>query len=934
MSEITIKNAVEHNLKNISVKIPRNKFIVVTGVSGSGKSTLVFDTLFAEGQRRYVESLSAYARQFLGKLKKPKVESISGIPPAIAIEQKIYSGNARSTVGTTTEIYDYLRLLYTKIGRTYSPVSGKEVKKDSVQDIIHLINNFKPETKFYILVPIHSKNREDFLSLLSLNLQKGFTRIEHEGELFNISDIINNEAKCNNYKVANLLIDRLVFRTMDKDFESRLFDSIETAFATGNNICKIKSFIDNNSYKEYFFTYHFELDGITFQEPTFHFFSFNNPLGACPTCEGYGKVLGYNEELIFPNKNLTIFEDAIAPWCGTTMSEYKERLIRNATKFNFPIHRPIKELTKKQIQLLWTGNRYFTGLNDFFKMLDENKYKIQYRVLSSRYKSKTICPECHGTQLRKEVSYVKINNKSIQELLSLELKGLYDFFTHLSLNETEKSISERILIEITNRLRILLDVGLDYLTLNRLTNTLSGGESQRIRLSNSIGSSLVGSLYILDEPSIGLHLRDNARLINVLKNLRNLGNTVVVVEHDEEIISNADHIIDIGPNSGQFGGELLFSGTLKDLLKQNTLTADYLSGEKQISIPKFRRQWNNYLSISCAEKHNLKLKNRTIKFPLNIFTVITGVSGSGKSTLLNNIFYAALMKHLGMPIKESGNYSSIGGDLHIVKHVEYVDQKPIGKSSRSNPATYLKIWDNIRLLFGLQKKARFNGMKPSHFSFNVEGGRCETCKGDGVIKIDMQFMADVYIECEQCQGKRFKEEVLEVTYNSKNIFDILEMTIAEAFVFFKQDSTNKLSQNIVKKLNYLKAVGLDYLQIGQASTTLSGGESQRIKLAFFLSQETSKHTIFLFDEPTTGLHFHDINKLLKSFEQLIERGHTIIVIEHNPEIIAHADWIIDLGPEGGKAGGEIIAEGTPEHITTIKKSYTGKYLKSFLAKKN
>ncbi len=927
MYEITIKNAQEHNLKNISVSLPRNQLIVVTGVSGSGKSTLVFDTLFAEGQRRYVESLSAYARQFLGKLKKPKVESISGIPPAIAIEQKIISGNARSTVGTITEIYDYLRLLYTKIGKTYSPISGQIVKKETVQDIILFIQKLTIETKFFILIPIIVKDQKDFLFQLEFFLQKGLTRIEYNQQLFNIAEILNGQVTCTNFKKTSLLVDRLVYRDTN-ELLSRLGDSLETAFAIGNGICKLKYFY-RNRWIEKNFSNKFELDGIQFQEPSFHFFSYNNPLGACPLCEGYGKVMGYKEDLIFPSKNLSVYEDAIAPWRGNTMQEFKDQLINSASKFDFPIHRPVKDLTKKQYQLLWKGNKYFHGLNDFFKMLEENKYKIQYRVMLSRFRGKTICPECHGTRLRKEAGYVKIGGKSIQQLMDIELKILFDFITNLHLNKSEKEISNKIIREITNRLKILLDVGLDYLTLNRLTSTLSGGEAQRIRLSNSIGSSLVGSLYILDEPSIGLHQRDNQRLINVLKSLRDLGNTVVVVEHDEEIIRSADFVVDMGPYAGQFGGEILFAGNQKDLLKADTLTAKYLSGQLKIPIPQKRRLWNNYITVNGAEEHNLKLTDKTVKFPLNVLTVITGVSGSGKSTLLNNIFYAGLMKHLGNPVHDTGKFKKLGGDLHLIKQVEYVNQKPIGKSSRSNPATYLKAWDDIRLLFASQKKARFNGLKPAHFSFNVEGGRCETCKGDGVIKIDMQFMADVYLVCDTCEGKRFKNEILEITYRNKNIYDILEMTIAEAITFFDEDK-NKTTQNIVKKLKYLELVGLDYLHIGQSSATLSGGESQRIKLAFFLSRENNDHTIFLFDEPTTGLHFHDINKLLKAFENLLVKGNTVMVIEHNPEVIAHADWIIDLGPEGGNDGGQILAQGTPEDIADCKQSYTGQYLNIFL----
>jgi excinuclease ABC subunit A len=924
---IYIQGARENNLKNIDLKIPRNKFIVVTGVSGSGKSSLVFDTLYAEGQRRYVESLSSYARQFLGKLKKPDVENIFGIPPAIAIEQKTIQGNNRSTVGTVTEIYDYLQLLFAKIGKTYSPKTGKEIKKHGVKDVFDFVTNLPEGTRIYITFPINAKDFSEAAEKIRFYKEKGFARIECNNKILYISEYENEPSICTDTSKIRILVDRLKNKK-DNDNYSRINEAAEIAFRESNGYCTVKYQI-GEVYKEENFSNKFEEDGIEYFEPSYHFFSFNNPLGACPVCQGYGNIIDYSNDLVFPDKNLSIVEDGIAPWRGSSSSYYKDLLIRNAHKFNFPVHKPIKDLTNKQIKLLWDGNKYFTGLREFFKMIEAKKYKVQARVFISRFKKQTTCPACNGTRLRKETSYVKVAGKNIQELVEMELADLYSFFKNIQLNKTDKEIAKHILHEITKRLEILVKIGLGYLTLNRTTNTLSGGESQRIRLANSIGSSLVGSLYILDEPSIGLHHNDTGKLINVLKELRDIGNTVVVVEHDEQIISEADYIIDLGPLAGENGGKVVFEGTPDKLKKSTSLTAQYLTGKRKIPIPATRRKWTNYITLTGATEHNLKLENKTVKFPLNVLTVITGVSGSGKSTLINDVLYKAVRNYVKEELQETGKYKSIGGDLHLIKHIEYIDQKPIGKSSRSNPATYLGAYDDIRKLFAEQPRAVFNGFSPKHFSFNVEGGRCETCKGEGIIKIDMQFMADVYLVCEACNGKRFKEEILEIEYKGKNISDILEMTISEAIDFFDTDKST-LTKKIVKKLSYLQQVGLGYLKLGQSSSTLSGGESQRIKLAYFLSKEKTEPTLFLFDEPTTGLHFYDIEKLIQAFNDLIKRGHSIIVIEHNPEIIKSADWIIDLGPLGGKEGGNIIAEGTPEMVAKSEISLTGKMLKTVL----
>ena len=922
---ISIYNAREHNLRGVSINIPLNKLTVVTGISGSGKTSLVFDTLFAEGQRRFIESLSSYARQFLGKINKPNVEKIENIPPTIAISQRTKTGNARSTVGTLTELYDYLRLLYTKIGITYSPISGNIVKKETSDTVISFIKTLPLESKLLILSPFYFDDTTSASETSLIWQEKGFSRIEYETKFYPLTDINKLIQKNINHSI-NLLIDRIKYKP-EQNTISRIIDSVSTAFQLSNGYCLVK-YETPEGWKSKQFSTHFEADGLIFQEPSFHFFSYNNPLGACPTCEGYGHILGYSEELIFPNKELSVYEDGIAPWRGNTMQEFKQQLIDNAYKFNFPIHRPIGELTKEQIKLLWTGNQYFEGLNTFFKMLEANKYKIQYRVLLSRYRGKTLCPECFGTRLRKETSYVKIANHTIQDLLTMELSDFVSFFKSLELSDRDKKISKHILYEIKKRSEALINLGLGYLTLNRLSSTLSGGEMQRIRLANALGSSLVGALYILDEPTIGLHPNDTMKLLSVLNQLKALNNTIVIVEHDETIIRHADYVIDIGPFAGSNGGNVIFSGTFDKLLKTSkSLTADYITHKRNISGKTKYRLAKNFINIEGAEEHNLKLSHETVKFPLNTLTVVTGVSGSGKSTLVNDILFSALLKYLNKPTEKIGHYKKLSGDIHLIKNVEYINQEPIGRSSRSNPATYIKAYDFIRQLYASQRRAKFNGLKSSHFSFNVPGGRCDNCKGDGYISIDMQFMADVKIECDVCHGKRFKDEVLEVTYRKKNINDILNLTINEAITFFEQDKEEKINQAIINRLQYLQEVGLGYLQIGQSLSSLSGGEVQRMKLAFFLSKESDDHTLFLFDEPTTGLHFYDVETLLSALSKLINRGHSVILIEHNIDVIKSADWIIDLGPGGGKEGGHIIATGTPEDIRNNSKSLTGQFLK-------
>ena len=926
-SYIQIKGARVHNLKNIDINIYRNKLIVISGLSGSGKSSLAFDTLYAEGQRRYVESLSSYARQFLGRINKPEVDFIKGIPPAIAIEQKVNTRNPRSTVGTSTEIYDYMKLLYARIGKTISPVSGKEVKQHHVSDVTGFIQSFPENTRFMIGAPLKLKNGRTMLQEAELLLQQGFSRLDINNEIRKIDELLkeNEEVSCGDLS-CNVVIDRATVLN-DEDNLSRIADSVQTAFFEGRGECIVKIY-EGTSVVEEHFSNLFEADGIEFEEPSVHMFSFNNPIGACPTCEGYGKVIGIDEDLVIPNKSLSIYQDAVACWKGDKMKEWKDELVFAADKFNFPIHKPFYELSIDQRTLLWTGNKYFQGLNRFFKMLEENAYKIQYRVMLSRYRGKTDCNDCHGTRLKKEAGYVKVGEQSIQELVVLPINELTEFFTNLKLSEYEAQVAERILTEIKNRLDFLNDVGLGYLSLNRLSSSLSGGESQRINLATSLGSSLVGSMYILDEPSIGLHSRDTERLIRVLRKLQKLGNTVIVVEHDEEIIRAADEIIDIGPLAGRLGGEVVFQGTHDELESSSeSMTAKYLTGREKIEIPQTRRKWNNFIEITGARENNLK--NIDVKFPLNTICVVTGVSGSGKSSLVTKVLYPALAKMFGGFSEKTGQHDQIRGDFNLITSVEFVDQNPIGKSSRSNPVTYLKVYDEIRKLYSELQSSKFNGFKPSHFSFNIEGGRCEECQGEGEITVEMQFMADIHLTCESCKGKRFRDEILEITFEGKNIFDILDLTVNEAIDFFgSQLSTS--SKKIAKMLKPLQDVGLGYVKLGQSSSTLSGGESQRIKLASFLAKEKGSPSLFIFDEPTTGLHFHDIRKLLASFNALISRGHSIIIIEHNLDVIKCADWVIDLGPEGGKEGGKLIFEGTPEDLVNVPESYTGIALKGKL----
>ncbi|MCW9038035.1 excinuclease ABC subunit UvrA [Altibacter sp.] len=911
---ILIQGAKLHNLKDISVAIPRNKLVVITGLSGSGKSSLAFDTLYAEGQRRYVESLSSYARQFLGRLNKPKVDSIKGIAPAIAIEQKVNSTNPRSTVGTSTEIYDYLKLLYTRIGRTYSPVSGKEVKKDTVSDVIAFLKKFPENEKLLLLAPIHLEEGRTLENKIQTLAQQGYARIKVGENVVRIDAWDGNVPK----EKVLLVVDRVITKE-DEDFYHRLADAVQIAFFEGKGELFIEN-LSNNKIQE--FNNRFEADGIIFTEPNVHLFSFNNPYGACPTCEGYGDVIGIDEDLVVPNTALSIYENAIFPWRGDSMGWYRDQLVNNAYKFDFPIHKPWFELTEAQQQLVWDGNKYFEGLHSFFSFLESKSYKIQNRVMLSRYRGKTKCSTCKGKRLRPEAGYVKIEGKAIQELVELPLHKVADFFKTLTLNEFDQKVAKRLLLEINNRLSFLMDVGLSYLTLNRKSNTLSGGESQRINLATSLGSSLVGSMYILDEPSIGLHPKDTERLIGVLRSLRDLGNTVIVVEHDEDIMKAADAIIDIGPEAGTFGGEVVATGTFKEILASNSLTAKYLNGALKIEVPQKRRAWKNAIEIKGARHNNLK--NIDVTFPLGVFTAVTGVSGSGKSTLVKKILYPALLRHIGGYGEKPGQFSSLEGNFSSIKSIEFIDQNPIGRSSRSNPVTYIKAYDDIRNLYASQKLSDIRGYKAKHFSFNVDGGRCETCKGEGEVTIEMQFMADVHLECDTCNGKRFKKEILEVMFEKKNIHDVLTMTVDEAIAFFNEHKQKK----IVSKLQPLQDVGLGYVQLGQSSSTLSGGEAQRIKLASFLVKGTSSDkTLFIFDEPTTGLHFHDIKKLLASFYALLDKGHTVIVVEHNLDLIKCADHIIDLGPEGGEQGGEVVAQGPPEEITKTSASYTADYLK-------
>ncbi len=943
---IYIKNAQVNNLKNISLEIPRNKFIVIAGVSGSGKSSLAFDTLYAEGHRRYVESLSAYARQFLGRMSKPKCDYIKGLPPAIAIEQKVISRNTRSTVGTSTEIYEYLRLLFARIGHTFSPISGEEVKRHTTEDVITKVKTFSPGTRFTILAPIEIAAGRTLQEQLTTLAQQGFTRIYNKGEFIRIEDELEQKSLNNELETANtpsameensfwIVIDRMTWDETDENI-SRLTDSIETAFYEGNGSCRIAILPANIVYD---FSTRFEADGIKFEEPTDNMFSFHSPLGACPTCEGFGKVMGIDEKLVIPNSSLSVYDGCVQCWHGEKMGEWKKEFIRRAANDNFPIFEPYHNLSPKHKEWLWHGlpsektldKHEQLSIDSFFRMLKENQYKIQYRVMLSRYRGKTVCPDCRGRRLRKEAEYVKISGMSISDLVDMPINNLKEWFDNLKLNAHDTAVSKRLITEIRNRLKFIVEVGLGYLTLNRQSNTLSGGESQRINLTTSLGSSLIGSLYILDEPSIGMHSRDTFRLIHVLKELQSLGNTVIVVEHDEDVIRSADYLIDIGPDAGRLGGEVVFAGNPAEITTEtieqfpNSYTVKYLFGQNKISVPTTRRPWNLSIEIKGARMNNLKGIN--VKFPLNVMTVVTGVSGSGKSSLVKGILYPALKRKLDEVAEPPGEYSSISGDIKMISHVEMVDQNPIGKSTRSNPVTYVKAFDAIRQLLADQPLAKQMGFTAKYFSFNAEGGRCEECKGSGVITVEMQFMADLELECEACHGKRFKHDVLEIRFAGKNIDDILNMTVSEAILFFKENN----QQEISKRLQPLEYVGLGYIKLGQSSSTLSGGENQRVKLAYYIGQEKAEPTMFIFDEPTTGLHFHDINKLLHAFDSLIKRGHTILVIEHNMDVIKYADHVIDLGPDGGNKGGELICLGTPEEVANNEKSITGKYLKKALS---
>jgi excinuclease ABC subunit A len=920
---IIIKGARVHNLKNIDVAIPKNKLVVITGMSGSGKSSLAFDTLYAEGQRRYVESLSSYARQFMGRMNKPDVDYIKGIAPAIAIEQKVITSNPRSTVGTSTEIYDYLKLLFSRIGKTISPESGTIVKRDTVSTVVDFVAKLGEDAVATIFCPLHPHNNRSVKEELAVLLQKGFLRIYLNNEILKIESVLEDEnfkdEELKDSETVKILIDRIVFHDDDETM-SRLADSVQTAFFEGKGDCYIET--DGNTTH---FCDRFELDGIRFEEPTPNFFSFNNPYGACKRCEGYGNVIGIDEDLVIPDKSKSVYDSAIAPWRGEKMREWLNKLIKSASKFDFPIHRSFNELTEEQQRLVWTGNKYFAGLDAFFKEMEEQTYKIQYRVLLSRYRGKTVCPDCKGSRLRKDASYVKIANKSIIDVVLMPLSAIQNFFDNLELSETDVKISKRLLAEVTSRVLYLNNVGLGYLTLNRLSNTLSGGESQRINLATSLGSSLVGSIYVLDEPSIGLHPRDTNKLIEVLTSLRNVGNTVLVVEHEEEMMKAADHIIDIGPEAGTLGGNLVFSGTYEQIIKdKKSLTGKYLSGRESIQIPATRRKWADHILIKGARENNLK--NIDVKIPLGVFSVVSGVSGSGKTSLIKKILFPALQKAIGNYTGEqTGAYDGIFGDYELISQVEMVDQNPIGRSSRSNPVTYVKAWDDVRALFAALPAAKAAGLKPAAFSFNVEGGRCDVCQGEGEVKIEMQFMADIYLPCETCGGRRFKQQVLDITYHEKNVADILDLTIDEAVAFFKEEP------KILNKLQPLVDVGLGYVHLGQSSNTLSGGEAQRIKLASFLIKgNNASKTMFIFDEPTTGLHFHDIKKLLIALNTLIEQGNTILVIEHNMDMIKSADWVIDIGPEGGDKGGNVVFEGTPEDLVSNNDSYTAKYLKMHL----
>ncbi len=922
---VVIRSRV-NNLKNLSVAVPRRKLVVITGLSGSGKTSLAFDTLYADGQRRYIESLSSYARQFLGRMDKPDVDAINGIAPAIAIEQKVKTRNPRSTVGTSTEIYEYIKLLFARVGKTFSPVSGNQVKRHKVTDVVDFITELPQNTEVLIYVPLIVDGKRTVLQHLQILLQQGFSRVLLNDEVKRIETVINGKKDDDDISGdCFLIIDRIRVSAKDDDFVSRVADSVQTAFYEGHGGLKVRYTINGNVSRRDF-SNKFELDGIVFEEPSVNMFSFNNPYGACKRCEGFGTVIGIDEDLVIPDKRLSVYEGAVVCWRGEKMGKWKDNVVKNAYKCDFPIHKPYYRLTANQKKMLWEGCECFEGINTFFKYLEEESYKIQYRVMLSRYRGKTVCPVCKGTRLRYDASYVKIAGRSITELVNMQLDELSLFFQNLTLSPYEQKVAKRILEEINQRIGFLLDVGLGYLTLNRQSSTLSGGESQRINLATSLGSSLVGSMYILDEPTIGLHPRDTHRLLKVLKRLRDIGNTVIVVEHDEDIIKAADEIIDIGPFSGENGGELVFQGGFQELDKNEGLTALYLTGRKKIDVPVSRRRFRNYIELKGAMEHNLK--NINVKFPLNTLTVVTGVSGSGKSTLVKDVLYTALNNLLFDINGKKGGFLSLEGDLSSISAVEYVDQNPIGRSSRSNPATYLKAFDDIRQLFARQQLSKLRGYKPGFFSFNIPGGRCEQCEGEGVIKVEMQFMADIYLKCDACNGKRYKDETLEVKFRDKNIADILDLTVDEAIAFFLNGDEGQLERRIVEKIKPLQDVGLGYLRLGQPSNTLSGGEAQRIKLAYFLSKgDISNPLFFIFDEPTTGLHVHDVGKLLNSFYALIEQGHTVLVVEHNAEIIKSADWIIDLGPEGGDKGGEVVFEGVPEDIVKCEKSYTGKFLK-------
>ncbi len=937
-NSIELKGVRVNNLKNVDLSIPRDKFIVITGLSGSGKSSLAFDTLYAEGQRRYVESLSAYARQFLGKMAKPEADKITGLPPAIAIQQKVNTRNPRSTVGTSTEIYEYLRLLFGRIGLTISPVSGFEVKKHTVEDIIAVAQSYPEGTRVALAAPISLPEGRSLATQLDIYQREGFSRLllHADHSFLTITDAIaslSDDAAASHAcsplssEQVSLLIDRLAVSSGGDEL-SRLAESAETAFFEGHDRCSLFVWGDEGRVYRHDFSKRFEADGMTFMEPSDQMFNFNNPYGACPTCEGFGKILGIDPRLVVPNPALSVYDDAVVCWRGEKMSEWKRHLIHVAPLVGFPIHRPYCELTPEQLDFLWHGNNHFSGIDGFFRMVDENQYKIQYRVMKARYRGKTECPTCHGTRLRREASYVKVGGKTITELVGMPIADLVEWFANLQLTPTQATIAQRLMVEITNRLRFLNDVGLGYLTLDRLSNTLSGGESQRINLATSLGSSLVGSLYILDEPSIGLHSRDTARLVSVLRHLQELGNTVVVVEHDEDIMRAADWIIDVGAKAGSLGGRIIYQGPAAELAScHDSYTSRYLSGELKVEVPTSRRPWRDAIEVVGAREHNLK--NIDVKFPLGVMTVVTGVSGSGKSTLVRDILYRALMRELGEGGDAPGAFKGLRGDLKAITAVEFVDQNPIGKSTRSNPATYLKAYDEIRALFADQQGAKQMGFGPGYFSFNAEGGRCEECKGEGQITIEMQFMADITIPCEACHGQRFKRDVLDITYRDRNINDVLNMTVEEAIQFFSEDSS-AATRRIVKRLQPLQDVGLGYIKLGQNSSSLSGGENQRVKLAYFLAMEKPRPTMFIFDEPTTGLHFHDINTLMDSFNRLVAQGHTVVIIEHNMEVIKCADHVIDIGPEGGEAGGNVVVEGTPEQVAACDASYTGRYLKHYL----